>query len=225
MLSHLSSVIAVVRLSVGARRDLLMEIAALRHQLEVLGRSGAKPRLCRADRMLWIWLCRTWPKCQEALVIVQPETVLRWHRAGYRHYWRWKTRGKVGRSRIPRAHIEFTRRISRENPGWGEDKIGLEMKLKVGVEHTASTIRRYRVDDGPMRSSTWRTFLGNHCGGDLVDGFRDCGDVGLFGLLRLGDARAPNAASGGYERDPESDVEVGEAADPGCMPLGCCAIF
>ena len=126
-----------------------MEIAALRHPLEVLRRSGAKPRRSRVDRTLWIWLCRTWPKWREALVIVQPETVLRWHRAGFRHYWRWKTRGKVGRSRIPRAHIAFIRRIARENPDWGEDKIALERKRKLGVGHSASTIRRYRVDDGP----------------------------------------------------------------------------
>jgi len=142
MLSHLLSVVAAFRLSVAARSDLLWEIAALRHQLEVLQRSGAKPRMSRADRSLWIWLCRRWPKSREALVIVQPETVLRWHRAGFRHYWRWKTRGKVGRSRIPRAHIAFIRRISRENPDWGEDKIALELKRKLGVNHSASTIRR-----------------------------------------------------------------------------------
>ena len=113
MLSHLLlSVVATFRLSVAARSDLLLEIAALRHPLEVRQRSGAKPRMSRADRSLWIWLCRRWPKWREALCIVQPETVLRWHRAGFRHYWRWKTRGKVGRSRIPRAHIAFIRRIS-----------------------------------------------------------------------------------------------------------------
>ena len=106
------------------------------------------------------------------MVIVQPKTVLRWHRAGYRHDWGWKTRGKVGRSRIPRANIEFIRRISRENPDWGEDKIGLEMKLKLGVDHSASTIWWTLVEDGPLRGSTGRPFLGNHAGEILAMDFR-----------------------------------------------------
>ena len=66
-------------------------------------------------------------------MIVKPETVLRWHRAGYRRFWRWKSKGEPGRPRIPRRHIEFIRRISSENPAWGEDRIALEMKLKLGV--------------------------------------------------------------------------------------------
>jgi putative transposase len=71
----------------------------------------------------------------------------------------------------PRAHIAFIRRISRENPDWGEDKVALELKLKLGVNHSASTIRRYMVEDGPLRGSTWRTFLGNHAGEILAMDF------------------------------------------------------
>ncbi|MBW2255307.1 MAG: transposase [Deltaproteobacteria bacterium] len=103
-------------------------------------------------------MCRTWPKWKSALVFVKPETVLGWHRAGYREYWRWKSRGRPGRPRIPRRHIAFIRRISSDHPEWGEDRIALELRLKLGVEHSTSTIRRYMVD-GTAPSSTWRSFL------------------------------------------------------------------
>jgi len=109
-----------------------------------------------------VWLSRHWPRWKSALVIVKPDTVLRWHRDGYRRYWRWRSKGKPGRPRIPRRHIAFIRRISSENPRWGEDRIALEMKLKLGVDHSTSTIRRYMVDGGPPTGSTWRRFLASH---------------------------------------------------------------
>ncbi len=105
MLALLMNVLHVVRASVRSRSDLLLEIAALRHQLEALQRSRVRPRLRRQDRILWIWLCRTWSKWRQALVIVQPETVLAWHRAGFRAYWRWRSHGRPGRPRIPRSHV------------------------------------------------------------------------------------------------------------------------
>ncbi len=95
-------------------------------------------------------------------MIVRPDTVLKWHRRGYRAYWRWKSKEKPGRPRIPRQHIEFIRRISSDHPEWGEDKIALELKLKLGVEHSTSTIRRYMAETGSPRSSTWKQFLASH---------------------------------------------------------------
>ena len=154
MLSNLVALFTAFRLAAASRRDLLLEIAALRHQLEVLRRSGVRPRIRRSDRRFWIWLYRNWPKWRSALVIVEPDTVVRWHRAGYRVYWRWRSRGTPGRPRIPRRHINFIKRISAENPSWGEDRIALEMKLKLGVEHAASTIRRYMVDSATSSSSS-----------------------------------------------------------------------
>jgi putative transposase len=162
MLASLVAFFAAFRVAAASRTDLLLEIAALRQQLEVLRRSGAKPRMQRSDRRFWIWLYRNWPKWRKALVIVQPDTVVRWHRHGYRLYWRWRSKGKPGRPRIPKRHIAFIKRISAENPAWGEDRIALEMKLKLGIEHAASTIRRYMVDSGPVPRSTWRSFLTNH---------------------------------------------------------------
>jgi len=89
-----------------------------------------------------------------------------WHREGYRRYWRRRS-GGPGRPRIPRNHISLIRRISSDNPGWGEDRIALDLKAKLGVEHAPSTIRRYMVTvtregDGRPVSSTWRTFLAGH---------------------------------------------------------------
>ncbi|MBM4321558.1 MAG: transposase, partial [Deltaproteobacteria bacterium] len=90
------------------------------------------------------------------------ETVLRWHRKGYELYWRWRSRGKTGRPRIPRQHIEFIRRISSDHPEWGEDRIALELKLKLGAEHDPSTVRRYMVDGDRPGHSTWGRFLSSH---------------------------------------------------------------
>lgn len=96
-------------------------------------------------------------------MIVQPETVLRWNGNGHGAYWRWKSKGALGRPRIPRHPIAFIRRISSDHPKWGEDKMALELKLKLGVEHSTSTIRRYMADSGtPDRTSTWKQFIESH---------------------------------------------------------------
>lgn len=171
MSSMLSVIVATARNVLRPRADLLLENAALRQQLEVLRRHVKRPQLRRADRVFWIWLSRRWPEWRSALVIVRPETVLRWHREGYRRYWRWKSKGRPGRPRIPRRHIEFIRRISSENPSWGEDRIALEMKLKLGVEHSTSTIRRYMVDTGAPNGTTWKRFLASHANGILAIDF------------------------------------------------------
>ena len=145
---------------------LAAENAALRAQLDVLKAQQARPRLQRRDRLLWILLRRLWTRWREALVIVHPQTVMRWHREGFRQHWRGVC-SQPGRPRIPRAHRGLIRRLSHENPGWGEDRIVLELKTKLGVEHAASTIRRYMVErldpaDPRRAGSTWRTFLGAH---------------------------------------------------------------
>src|SRR5436190_21125397 len=78
------------------------EIVLLRHQLSVLRqRVPSKPKLTVADRLLFVWLCRLFPSVMNAITIVQPETVMRWHRAGFRLYWRWKSRSRGGRPKVP----------------------------------------------------------------------------------------------------------------------------
>ena len=162
MLRTLAILLTTVRSLFRSRADLLVENAALRGQLDVYQRQVRRPKLRRGDRMFWVWLCRHSSRWRDALVIVKPETVLAWHRKGYAAFWRWRSKGRPGRPRIPQLHIAFIRRISSDHPEWGEDRIALELKLKLGVEHSTSTIRRYMVEDRPSGTSTWRKFLASH---------------------------------------------------------------
>jgi len=146
MLEFLFSVLSTVRSVARSRVDLLLEIAALREQLEVYRRQVRRPKIRRGDRLFWIWLRRHWPRWKQALVIVKPATVLRWHRQGYKRYWRWRSNGKPGRPHIPQQLIAFIRRISGDHPEWGEDRIALELNLKLGVDHSPRTISMYMVD-------------------------------------------------------------------------------
>ncbi len=165
MVSWLVLVLRTLTGIARSRASLAAENTVLRHQLAVLHRQRPRPLLRPADRVLWIWLRRHWHRWRSALVLVQPATVLRWHREGYRHHWRRRSSGIDGRPRIPRSHISLIRRISCDHPEWGEDWIALELKAKLGVEHAASTIHRYmepsKGDGGPI-SATWRAFLAGH---------------------------------------------------------------
>ncbi len=97
-----------------------------------------------------MWLARLWDGWKTPLILVRPETVIRWHRQGFKLYWRWKSRPKrLGRPSIPREHIAFIRRMSADNLSWGEDKIDEELRVKFGVSHSTSTIRRYMVRRRP----------------------------------------------------------------------------
>ncbi|MCK4415303.1 MAG: integrase core domain-containing protein [Candidatus Eisenbacteria sp.] len=147
------------------RTALALENAALRQQLTVYLRTQRRARLRPNDRVFWVALRRLWPDWTRPLVIVKPETVIGWHRKGFKLFWHRRSRsGKVGRPRIPGRHISFIQRISGDHPEWGEDKIAEELAAKFGVEHSPSTIRRYMVPrQGPPRGDqTWRTFLRNH---------------------------------------------------------------
>ena len=108
--------------------------------------------------------------------------MLRWQRDGYRRCWQSKPKGSSGRPRIPARHRQFIRRISSENPAWGEDRIALEMKLKLGIEHAASTVGKYMVDDGGP-GVTWGTFL-RHCVG-AVRAEAGCAGARWWGQCRL----------------------------------------
>lgn len=155
---------ALTRLA-RSHASLAAENAILRHQLSVLQRERPRPFFRSADRVLWIWLCRHWGRWRSSLVLIQPAPVPRWHREGYRRHWRRRSRGSGGRPRIPRSHIDLIRRISSDHPEWGEDRIALELKAKLAVEHAPSTIRRYmatRKGNGGPASTTWRAFLAGH---------------------------------------------------------------
>ncbi len=118
---------------VRSRRDVALENLVVRHQLLVALRTNARPRLRAPDRILWVWLRRLWPaRWREHLLVVQPATVLRWHRQGWRLYWSWKSRTKVGRPRLRAEVKEVIARISQDNPRWGTERIRGEL-LKLGV--------------------------------------------------------------------------------------------
>jgi putative transposase len=121
-----------------------------------------RPRLKPQERVFWVALSRVWQSWRSPLVMVKPATVIAWHRRGFRRYWRWRSR-KPGRPRIPDEHIAFIRRMSIDQPGWGEDSIAEELAIKLGVKHSTSTIRRYMVKRrGPRGGQTWKTFVKNH---------------------------------------------------------------
>jgi transposase InsO family protein len=145
-----------------SRAALQLEILALRHQLGVLHRSVKRPKLTTSDRLLWAWLCRVWPDWRSALVIVKPETVIAWHRAGFRLFWTWTSRrGRPGRPAVPHEVRELIRRMSRENPLWGAPRIHGEL-LKLGIDVGETSVSKYMRRRRRPPSQTWGTFLKNH---------------------------------------------------------------
>jgi putative transposase len=111
-----------------------------------------------------VWLFEIWDGWKTPLILVRPETVIRGHRQGFKRYWRWRSRPKrLGRPAIAREHIEFIMRMSRDNPSWGEDKINEELRVKFGIRHSTSTIRKYMARRRLRRDGQkWRTFIKNH---------------------------------------------------------------
>ena len=140
------------------------EITLLRHQLNVLRRQAPKPRLTLVDRLLFVWLYRLFPSVLNGVAIVQPETVIRWHRQGFRLYWRWKSRSRGGRPRIPGEIRRLIREMSLANRLWGAPRIHGEL-LKLGINVAQSTVAKYMARNGRGRSQTWKTFLDNHSAG------------------------------------------------------------
>ena len=101
------------------KRELVLENLALGQQLAVYKRVQKRPRLRSADRAFWVWLSKLWDGWKTPLILVRPETVIRWHRQGFKLYWRRKSRTrKIGRPTIPREHIDFIRRMSTDNPSY-----------------------------------------------------------------------------------------------------------
>jgi transposase InsO family protein len=148
-----------------SRRRLEAEILILRHQLNVLQqRMPRRVHLRWADRAVFIWLYRRYPRILDAITIFRPDTVVRWHRMGVSAYWRWKSRSHGGRPRIDKEVRDLIRRMSLENPLWGATKIHGEL-LKVGIEVAQSTVSIYMVPRRDRPLQTWKTFLRNHMEG------------------------------------------------------------
>jgi len=138
------------------------ENAALRHQLIVLRRKlRGRVRLTNSDRWFFIQLYRWFPSVLNAITIIQPETLVRWHRAGFRCYWRWKSRPLGGRPQIGTDLRVLIRQMSMENPLWGAPRIHGEL-LMLGFEVAQSSVAKYMVKRRGPPSQGWRTFLRNH---------------------------------------------------------------
>jgi transposase InsO family protein len=156
-----SAVIGLVR----SRASLEAEILALRHQLTVLRRKAPK-RLAFSsfDRLFFASLYRIAPSVVSALVIVKPETVIRWHRAGFRLFWRWKSRHRGGRPKVPLEIRQLIRAMSLANPLWGAPRIHGEL-LKLGIEIGQTSVAKYMARHRKPPSQGWKTFLRNHADG------------------------------------------------------------
>ena len=145
-----------------SRTNVAAENLALRQQLAVFKQNCKRPNLCPRDRVFWTWLLRLWPAWRSALIIVKPETVIGWHRQGFRIYWRWKSKGrKPGRPAIESEVVALIWRMCRENPTWGAPRIQSELKL-LGHGVAESTVAKYMLRGRQTPAQTWRTFLDNH---------------------------------------------------------------
>jgi transposase InsO family protein len=161
-MSVLKMIFLSVRALIVSRADLSLELLALRQQLVVLRRTVQRPQVCNQDRLFWVVLSRIWKDWRKALVIVKPETVIKWHRQGFKMYWRWKSRTRnSGHPKLDEEIRDLIRRISDENPLWGVPRIQSELHL-LGYDVAASTVAKYRIRGRKPPSQTWRTFLDNH---------------------------------------------------------------
>jgi putative transposase len=163
MLISLTTFFTTLSSMFRSRAALQLENLALRHQIGVLQRSARKhPKLTPGDRLLWVLLSGLWRDWRSALAIVKPETVVAWHRAGFRLFWTWKVRrGQPGRPVISREIRDLIRKMCRENPGWGAPRIHGEL-LKLGIDIGESSVSKYMFHGRKPPSQAWRTFLENH---------------------------------------------------------------
>ena len=161
-----SAVAAYLRAFCMPRHRLALEVAALRQQLAVFKRKQARPKLYSLDRLFWIELRRLWVDWAEALIIVKPDTVVAWHRAGFGLFWRWRSRfSRPGRPKVCQEMRQLIRRMKADNPSWGAPRIHGEL-LRLGFEISEPTVSRYlrrlkdHRDEG--KAKRWLAFLNNH---------------------------------------------------------------
>jgi len=157
------SILAVIRVFFRSRTDTAMEVLALRQQVAVLKRKRPRPKLNSWDRIFWTALRRGWSRWRDVLVIVRPETVIGWHRAGFRLYWRWRSRPGRGRPKIAEEVRVLIRRLANDNPDWGAPKIHGELQklgFVVSERSVARYLRRIRRRGDPEKR--WLAFLQNH---------------------------------------------------------------
>ncbi len=165
---------ALLRCSLAFFRNhneqVLVELA-LRQQLATYAQKQSKPKIIPLDRAFWVALFRFWPRWKDALVIVKPDTVVRWHRKGFRLYWRWLSKRGPGRPQISKEVRALIRRFALEN-GWGARKVHAELG-KIGITVSLATVSRYLPRKAPdkKKQQSWVTFLRNHKDGIVAMDF------------------------------------------------------
>ena len=158
----IQSIFLLLRALFMGRAAVAVENLALRQQVAVLKKSVKRPKLRPRDRVFWTWLVRVWPDWRSALIIVKPDTVVRWHRQGFKLYWRWKSRARgAGRPMIESVVRALIQQMSTQNPTWSAPRIQSELTL-LGHNVAESTVAKYMVRHRKPPSQTWRTFLKNH---------------------------------------------------------------
>jgi len=175
-----------------SRAALQAEILILRHQLNVLRRKSPK-RLAFSDidRLVFVGLFGLAPKVLDALRILEPATVIRWHRAGFRAYWRWKSRPQGGRPKVATEVRDLIRQMSIANPLWGAPRIHGEL-LKLGIDVGQTSVAKYMARNRRPPSRGWKTFVRNHADGIAAMDMFVVPTVSfrlLYGLLILQHAR------------------------------------
>jgi transposase InsO family protein len=175
-----------------SRASLEIEILALRHQLNILRRKSPKrPILGRIDRLVFVGLYGLAPDVLSALAIVRPDTVIRWHRAGFRLYWRWKSSRRCGRPAVTLEIRRLIREMSIANPLWGAPRIHGEL-LKLGIDIGQTSVAKYMARRRAPPSQGWKTFLRNHADGIAAMDLFVVPTISfrlLYGLLIMGHGR------------------------------------
>src|SRR2546428_12245867 len=161
MVRWLGILLGTLRSTVRTHRELVLENLALRQQLAVWKARQPRPQLTAMDPVFWVVLSRLWKSWRNSLQMVRPETVVGWHRQGFRRYWAWKSQRRRGRPAIRTELRDLIRRISRANPLWGAPRIHGEL-LKLGLTVSQATVSKFMVRPRRPPSQAWSTFLKNH---------------------------------------------------------------
>ncbi len=216
--------VAALFASVRARRDLVLENLALRHQLAVYTRGRRRPRLRRHDRRFWSLLARGWSGWRGTLVMVEPDTVVRWHRSAWRAYWRWRSHRGSGRPRIPAELQQLIVRMATENPRWGAVRIVGELRA-VGRQYSiqpmisafrsqrrASRIRRMRFScpTGWPRIRRYSAISGQTCTDQVLPSHGRSPTRRRRRAARL--CRFPGVLSRRRGRDPASKPQMSDSS-------------
>ena len=171
-----------------------------------------------SDRAVMVWLTWLWPSLIRVARVVEPDTILRWHRAGFRAYWRWRSRGQPGRPKIERELRDLIQQMSKENPLWGAPRIHGEL-LKLGFEIAELTVSKYMVKRRGPPSQSWRTFLRNHA--DAIAAIDLCVVPHYVRVSVCVSRRGPWSTTATVVRgDPASDGRMAGATDRRGIPVG-----